>query len=86
MNTTIGVYEAKTQLSRLIDRAAAGEQIVITRNGNAVAELRAVPTERLAPETIVAKFKAFRQRQSPEGSLRRPNETLRGLAHEGHDR
>ena len=85
MSTTIGVYEAKTQLSRLIDRAAGGELIVITRNGVPVAELRGVPTERLAPSAIVAKFKAFRQKQS-DGSLRRPDETLRGLAHEGHDR
>ncbi len=86
MQTTIGVYEAKTQLSRLIDRAAAGEHIVITRNGRAVAELRAVPTERLAPEAIVAKIKAFRERHSLPGTLLRPNETLRDLAHEGHDR
>jgi prevent-host-death family protein len=86
METTIGVYEAKTQLSRLIDRAAAGERIVITRNGVAVAELRAIEKTRLEPEEIVAKFKAFRQQQKATGSLRRRGETLRGLAHEGHER
>jgi antitoxin (DNA-binding transcriptional repressor) of toxin-antitoxin stability system len=26
---TVSLYEAKTQLSRLVDRAAAGEEIVI---------------------------------------------------------
>jgi prevent-host-death family protein len=82
---TIGVYEAKTQLSRLIDRAAAGERIVITRNGVAVAELRAATTERLAPAAIAAKFRAFRDRQNATGALRRPGETLRAIAHEGHD-
>jgi prevent-host-death family protein len=35
----VNVYEAKSQLSRLIDRAAAGEDVVIARNGRAVARL-----------------------------------------------
>ncbi len=37
--TTVNIYEAKTQLSRMIDRAAAGEEIVISRNGRPVARL-----------------------------------------------
>jgi prevent-host-death family protein len=35
----VGVYEAKTTLSRLLDRVAAGEEIVITRRGEEVARL-----------------------------------------------
>jgi prevent-host-death family protein len=35
----INVYAAKTQLSRLLDRAARGEEVVITRNGRPVARL-----------------------------------------------
>jgi prevent-host-death family protein len=35
------VAEAKNQLSRLIDRANDGEQVVITRHGKPVAEIRA---------------------------------------------
>ncbi|MBV9949063.1 MAG: type II toxin-antitoxin system Phd/YefM family antitoxin [Myxococcales bacterium] len=35
----VSVYDAKTNLSRLLDRAAAGEEIVITRNGRPVAKL-----------------------------------------------
>ncbi len=38
----IGVYAAKTQLSALIDRVAAGEDVVITRHGRAVARLAPV--------------------------------------------
>lgn len=38
------VYEAKTQLSKLLDRAADGEDIVIARNGRPVARL--VPIQR----------------------------------------
>lgn len=37
--TTVNIYEAKTQLSRMIDRVAAGEEIVISRNGRPVARL-----------------------------------------------
>ena len=35
----INVYTAKTQLSRLIDRAMAGEEVVITRHGRPVVRL-----------------------------------------------
>jgi prevent-host-death family protein len=41
---TFNVPEAKSNLSRLLDRVLEGEQIVITRNGRAVAEL--VPARR----------------------------------------
>lgn len=37
--TIINIYEAKTQLSRIVDQAAAGEEIVISRNGRPVARL-----------------------------------------------
>jgi len=36
---TVNVYEAKSQLSRLIDRAAGGEDVVIARSGRPVARL-----------------------------------------------
>ncbi len=35
----INVYQAKTKLSELIDRAAAGEEIVIARHGRPIARL-----------------------------------------------
>jgi prevent-host-death family protein len=35
----INVYQAKTRLSELLDRAAAGEEIVIARHGRPVALL-----------------------------------------------
>ena len=38
---TVNLYEAKTRLSALVDRAAAGEEIVIAKNG--VARARLVP-------------------------------------------
>ena len=35
----VGMHEAKTKLSQLVQRAEAGEEIVIARNGKPVARL-----------------------------------------------
>ncbi len=37
--TSVGAYEAKTHLPRLLDRVERGETIIITRHGKAVAKL-----------------------------------------------
>lgn len=42
MTVTVNVHEAKTHLSRLLDRAAGGEEIVIGRAGKPVARLVAL--------------------------------------------
>lgn len=36
---TVGAFEAKTHLSILLDRVAAGEEVVITKHGRPVARL-----------------------------------------------
>ena len=36
---TVNIYEAKTQLSKLVDDAAAGKDVIIARNGKPVARL-----------------------------------------------
>lgn len=38
----VNVHEAKTHLSRLLDRAHAGEEIVIAKNGKPYARLTAL--------------------------------------------
>jgi prevent-host-death family protein len=49
--TTVNVHDAKTHLSQLIDRAAAGEEIVIARAGRPVCRLAPLaPAE--APRTL----------------------------------
>jgi antitoxin (DNA-binding transcriptional repressor) of toxin-antitoxin stability system len=40
---SVGVHEAKTHLSRLIEDVAAGEEVVITRRGEAVASIGPPP-------------------------------------------
>lgn len=43
----VSVYDAKTHLSRLLNAVEAGEEVIITRNGQPVARLvRALPTPR----------------------------------------
>ena len=36
---TVGSFEAKTHLARLLDQVRAGEQVLITKHGKAVARL-----------------------------------------------
>jgi prevent-host-death family protein len=44
--SVINIHAAKTQLSKLVDQAAAGEEIVIARAGRPVARLVALAPER----------------------------------------
>ena len=39
MSTQVNIHEAKTNLSRLLSRVAAGEEVVIARAGNPVARI-----------------------------------------------
>jgi prevent-host-death family protein len=42
---TVNVHEAKTHLSKLLDRVAAGEEVIIAKAGKPVARLSAVSGE-----------------------------------------
>ena len=37
--TTVNIHAAKTQLSRLVEQAAAGEEIIIAKAGKPIAKL-----------------------------------------------
>lgn len=39
MTTSVGVHEAKTHLSRLLEQVSAGEEVHITNRGRVVARL-----------------------------------------------
>jgi prevent-host-death family protein len=43
MRETYNMHDAKTHLSRLAERAAGGEEIVIARNGRPLARLVSLP-------------------------------------------
>ena len=39
---TVNIYEAKTQLSKLVDLASSGSDVIIARNGTPLARLTAI--------------------------------------------
>lgn len=69
---TVGAYEAKTHLPRLLDEVAAGSEITITKHGVPVAVL--VPATRPTPARVreaVDGLRAFRaQHRQAAGSIR----------------
>lgn len=49
---TVNIHEAKTHLSRFVDQAAAGEEILIARAGKPVARLVALASDTDKPRTL----------------------------------
>jgi prevent-host-death family protein len=47
--TEVNIHEAKTHLSRLLSRVAAGEEVVISRAGRPVAKLVPIGRRRTRP-------------------------------------
>ena len=48
----VNLYEAKTQLSSLVERAAKGEEIVIAKAGKPLAKLTRMTVEEEAPKRL----------------------------------
>jgi prevent-host-death family protein len=68
--STVGAYEAKTHLPRLLERVAGGETITITKNGKPVAVL--VPPGQVPRPDVAAIVAQIRQsrrhvRPDPDG-------------------
>ena len=58
---TCGAFEAKTHLSALLEKVAAGEEVLITKHGHPIARLiRANDANRTDIEATIAKLKALR--------------------------
>ncbi len=57
---TVGIFEAKSSLGRLVQSAAAGEVVMLTRRGKPVAELRA-PQAEAGQECAVQAIEALRK-------------------------
>jgi prevent-host-death family protein len=51
-STQVNLYEAKTQLSSLVDRAAKGEVIVIAKSGKPMAKLSPMQVSENSPKTF----------------------------------
>lgn len=56
----VNIHEAKTHLSRLVARAAAGEEIVIAKAGKPMARLVALERPRRKAGTLAGKFRIAR--------------------------
>ena len=76
---TIGVYEAKTHLAKMLERVANGERLTITRHGKPVAQLIPVTTDRQRARRAAARIIERRNH------LRKaPLAELIASIHEGH--
>ena len=66
-SATVNIYEAKTQLSRLVDQAAAGEEIIIARAGKPVARLSplAAPARKIRFGVLKGQFKVATDFDAP---------------------
>ena len=67
MASRVGIFQAKTHLSALLDRVAKGECITITRHGKPAAMLVPIKeTEhKLRHKEVVSAMKALRERVKP---------------------
>lgn len=76
---SIGAYEAKTHLPRLLDEVAKGEKITITKHGVPVAVLAPYPTiEHPDVRTVIDALRDFRKDITLGEGL-----TIRQLTEEG---
>jgi antitoxin (DNA-binding transcriptional repressor) of toxin-antitoxin stability system len=70
----LNIHEAKTHLSRYLDRLAKGETITLCKRNVPIAEIRPLPSDRKSPRPIglaKGKFKVI-----PEFFAPLPDETL----------
>ena len=59
---TMGIFEAKTHLSLLLERVAQGEEIVITRHGKPLARLIPIAVaDRSRIDLAISKLKSLRK-------------------------
>jgi len=77
---TVNTHEAKTHLSRFVDQAAAGEEIIIARAGKPIARLVALPPEAPQPRPLGLGQGRF---SLPEDFDQRHRETIEQLFDQG---
>ncbi len=61
----VNIHHAKTQLSRLLERVEAGEEIVIARNGTPVAKLVPMTLQPRQPGRLKGKVKLSPEFDNP---------------------
>jgi prevent-host-death family protein len=79
---SVGTFEAKTHLTRLLERVAKGERIVITNRGKPVAIL-VPPEEGMTADSAQVGREMLEHRDRVKRKL---GGSFREMAHEGHRR
>ncbi len=65
---TIGAYEAKTHLPKLLERVLKGEQITITKHGVPIAILQPpLPLRKTEPKKVISELRKFRDNHPLDG-------------------
>ena len=65
---TVGIYEARTRLSELIDKVGKGEEVTVTRHGVPVARIISVDGEKkIAIRDAIAAMERFGRGKSLRG-------------------
>jgi prevent-host-death family protein len=65
---SVGAYEAKTHLPKLLERVAKGEQITITKHGVPVAVLQPYDLDKnVDPKIVIRELREFRYGKSLAG-------------------
>jgi len=62
MTVTVGVFEAKTKLSELLELVAAGEEVVITKRGEPIAFLQSVHNREARAQEVLDGLASVRAR------------------------
>jgi len=65
---TVGAYEAKTHLPKLLERVIKGERITITKHGVPVAILQPpLHLRKTEPRKVIAELRKFREKHTLKG-------------------
>jgi len=65
---TVGAYEAKTHLPKLLERVLKGEHITITKHGVPVAVLQPPdPEKKIGTKSVIIELKKFRDKHNLGG-------------------
>ena len=63
--SVVNVHEAKTHLSRLLEEVEAGEEVIIARNGKAIARLLPIALEPRRPGRLKGKLRLRKDFDAP---------------------
>jgi len=77
----VGIYEAKSKLSQLVEKAEAGEEVILTRRGRPVAKIvNVAPAARRNRALLLREIRALARR------VRIPKQvSIRDIVAEGRD-